>query len=173
MFATHLQRIRRQANRDKRCLALVLIEIEYFSEFESQYGRPDTEAMLRRVAHIIMRGARRPLDCAARLGGAQFIMALYDPEPDYVAALCAELRDGVASLDIGHGAASNGLLGIRIGAAASPAGADHDSDALLRLADQALHAAKSGTRDGVVIRSILAPEGPTVAMGPWRAREPS
>lgn len=173
VFATHLQSIRRQATRDKRGLALLLIEIEQFAEFEAQYGRPDTETMLRRVAHTIMRGARRPLDCAARLGGPQFIVVLYDPEREYLDKLTAELREGVALLDVAHRAAPNGLLGISIGAAVSPPDSYHDSDALLRLADQALQAAKTGSRDGIVIRSMLQPDGPTVATGPWRAREPS
>jgi diguanylate cyclase (GGDEF)-like protein len=172
LFAAHLQSVRRQANRDQRGLALVLIEIEQLAEFESHYGKTETETMLRRVAHTVMRGARRPLDCAARLGGAQFIVALYDPDREYVDALAAELREGVALLAIAHRAAPSGILSVSIGAALSPPHSYHDSEELLRLADQALQAAKSGTRGGVVVRSVLQPHGPTVTVGPWSAREP-
>jgi diguanylate cyclase (GGDEF)-like protein len=173
LFATHLQRIRRQANRDKRSLALLLIEIDRCAEFEAAYGRPDAETMLRRVAHALTRGVRRPFDCAARLGGAQFAVALYDPERAYVEKFAADLREAVALLDIAHVAAPKGVVGVSIGVALSPPEAYHDPDALLRLADQALQAAKGSGRDSVVLRSVLQPDGPTVTTGPWRAREPS
>jgi len=173
LFATHMQRIRRQANRDKRALALLLIEVERCAEFEAAYGRLDADAMLRRVAHALTRGARRPLDCAARLAGAQFAIALYDPERAYVERLAADLREAVALLDIAHAAAPRGVVGVSIGVALSPPEAHHDPDALLRLAAQALEAAKDGTRDGFVVRSVLQPDGPTVTTGPWRARLPS
>ena len=173
LFATHMQRIRRQANRDKRALALLLVEIERYAEFEAAHGRLDTEAMLRRVAHALTRGARRPLDCAARLDGAQFAIALYDPEPAYVDRLAADLREGVALLDIAHAGAPRGVVDVAIGVALSPPDAYHDPDALLRLAAQALEAAKDGTRDGIVVRSALQPDGPTVTTGPWRARLPT
>jgi len=173
LFATHLQRIRRQANRDKRALALLLVEIGRCAEFEAAHGRLDAEAMMRRVAHALTRGARRPLDCAARLGGAQFAIALYDAESAYVERLAADLREGVALLDIAHAGAPRGVVGVSIGVALSPPDAYHDPDAMLRLAAQALEAAKDGTRDGIVVRSVLQPDGPTVTTGPWRARLPS
>jgi diguanylate cyclase (GGDEF)-like protein len=171
LFAKHLQSIRRQANRDKRSLALLLIEVGHYEEFDAHYGQHASEAMLRRVAHTLLRGARRPLDCAARLDGPRFVLVLYDSARAYVERLAAELRDNIALLDIAHAAAPKGAVAINIGAALSPVEAHHDADALLRLAEQALQAAKGSRRDGVVVRSILQPDGPTVTTGPWRARE--
>ena len=171
VLAAHLDRLHRQSHRERRGLALLLLEIEHFAAFERHYGRGESDLVLRRVARTILRGARRPLDCAARVGGARFALALYDTERRHVEKLAAELRAAVALLDIANAAAPQAApLYVRVGAALAPPDSEAPPDALLELAADALERAREGSRDGIVIVNGERPHDSTVTTGPWRVR---
>ena len=68
----HLRRIWQQGLRDKRQVALLLIDIDHFKAFNDSYGHQARDSALREVAHVIDSSARRPFDLAARYGGEEF-----------------------------------------------------------------------------------------------------
>ena len=148
-FDDDYARLWQQAMRERRSLALLLIDVDHFKAYNDRYGHQAGDAALRRVAQTVQRFARRPLDIAARYGGEEFLVALYDLGAEHVREIAEQLRESVQTLGIQHEDSPAGVVTASIGVSIvsprpgrSPAGA-------LQLADEALYAAKRGGRNGI------------------------
>lgn len=166
-FDTHLPLAWRQAMRDRRPLAILMIDVDHFKAYNDLYGHQAGDQALRKVAQVVEGFARRPLDMAARYGGEEFVLALFDLGGDHVRDIAEQLRLAIQRLKIPHEESSAGpivtvsigvsLVGPRQGR--SPAGA-------VQLADEALYTAKRSGRNCV----RFAEADPTFATGSFRRR---
>ena len=139
-----------QALRDRRSLALLLIDVDHFKPYNDRYGHQAGDQALRRVAEVVQGFARRPLDIAARYGGEEFVLALFDLSADNVREMADQLRKSIHALNIMHEDSATALfvtasigvaiVGPRIGR--SPEGA-------VQVADEALYSAKRSGRNCV------------------------
>ncbi len=149
-FDDHLPRMWQQGIRDRRALALLLIDVDHFKAYNDRYGHQAGDHALRRVAQVVQSFARRPLDIAARYGGEEFVLALFDMTGEYVQELAEELRRAVLALQIVHEdsptapyvTASIGISVVRPRISRSPDGA-------VQLADESLYSAKRSGRNCV------------------------
>src|SRR5882757_7988022 len=149
-FDDHFPRMWQQALRDRRSLALLLIDVDHFKAYNDRYGHQAGDEALRRVAQVVQGFARRPLDIAARYGGEEFVLGLFDLSADNVREMTDQLRKSIHALSIRHEdsptamyvTASIGvaIVGPRIGR--SPEGA-------VQVADEALYSAKRSGRNCV------------------------
>lgn len=147
-FSDHFQRLVRQAQREQRPIAVLMIDIDYFKQVNDQWGHEAGDELLRRVAQVIGERARRPLDMAARLGGEEFVLLLEGVCQDDGWALAELLRLHVADQRLPH--PTNGLVSVSIGVACSRPEQDISLKDLLEQADHALYAAKRAGRNRVV-----------------------
>jgi diguanylate cyclase (GGDEF)-like protein len=106
MFDEHAPRMWQQAIRSEAPIALLMIDIDHFKAFNDHGGHQAGDACLVKVAGVISRAARRPLDLTARYGGEEFAVLLYDIQRDRVEEICRELHANLASLAIAHPAFS-------------------------------------------------------------------
>ena len=151
-FDDHFPRLWQQALRDRRSLALLLIDVDHFKAYNDRYGHQAGDHALRRVAQVVQGFARRPLDMAARYGGEEFVLALFDLSAEYVKDIAEELRKAIQSLEIAHEdsptepcvTASIGVSVVRPKSGRSPEGA-------VQLADESLYSAKRGGRNCVML----------------------
>ena len=173
MFNTHLQSVWRQAQRDSRGLAVGLIDVDYFKRFNDRYGHQAGDVCLRRVAHTIMRCARRPLDFTARFGGEEFAVVLFDPDPDYIEKLANRIRTNIAVLDIPHeGSEVSERVTVSIGMVLAGPDSGRSAEGLLQLADEALYEAKEAGRNCVaVVRAAQDHSETGVFRGPWEIKK--
>ena len=149
-FDDHFPRMWQQALRDRRSLALLLIDVDHFKAYNDRYGHQAGDHALRRVAQVVQSFARRPLDMAARYGGEEFVLALFDMTGDYVQEIAEDLRKAILALQIAHEdsptapfvTASVGISVVRPKMGRSPEGA-------VQLADESLYSAKHGGRNCV------------------------
>ncbi len=83
-------------------LSLIMIDIDYFKQFNDTYGHVTGDECLRTVGHLLARMANRTPDLAARFGGEEFLIVL--PETDAAGALtlAERLRQSIADLAIAH-----------------------------------------------------------------------
>lgn len=102
MFTHHLERAMRQAQRDARSLALLLVDIDHFKRYNDHHGHPAGDVVLQQVAAAVARSAARPLDMAVRLGGEEFALVLYDCDAAHAHHAGDALVDAVAQLALAH-----------------------------------------------------------------------
>ena len=149
-FDDHFPRMWQQGLRDRRSLALLLIDVDHFKAYNDRYGHQGGDEALRRVAQVVQGFARRPLDMAARYGGEEFVLALFDMSGEFVQELAEELRQSILALQIPHEdsptapfvTASIGISVVRPKMGRTPDGA-------VQLADESLYSAKRSGRNCV------------------------
>ncbi len=148
----HLDRIWKQAVRDKQDVAIAMIDVDHFKKYNDRYGHAQGDAALRAVADVIAHYARRPLDITARYGGEEFAIVWYHPSAGELARMAEVLTKAVVALGMPHADSEIGKLSISIGVAMmTPCEGDFSAD-LLRCADEALYDAKHQGRNRVVVK---------------------
>jgi diguanylate cyclase (GGDEF)-like protein len=130
-------------------LALVIIDVDNFKQYNDTYGHPDGDGVLRYVSSVLVRKLRTS-DLACRYGGDEFALILPDCDPRCAALTAERIR---ISLREGWENARPRLPGppitVTMGIAFTPQEAA-SSDALFRLADQRLYAGKCAGRDCII-----------------------
>lgn len=140
----------RRAAREKRSLAILMIDVDYFKRFNDHYGHLQGDECLQMVAQALMTAVRRGGDLVARYGGEEFAVVL--PNAGEEAMSVAErCRAAVAALNVTHEKSEGtGYVTVSIGmSSVIPSGSMAPED-LLDSADKALYSAKDGGRNKVI-----------------------
>jgi diguanylate cyclase (GGDEF)-like protein len=172
VFDTHLRSIWRQAQRESKSAAVMLVEIDFFEAFTRRYGQLVADNALRRVAHAVMSCARRPLDRAARFDDSRIALALFDPEAEFIETVAGRVRSEVALLDIpNEEPEAKGSLTVSVAIAYLQAHPGRSEDSLL---DEVTEALSSGApeRARVAVRAEDVSET-AILRGPWSRAQPS
>jgi len=138
-----------EAHRTNQPLSLIMIDLDYFKQFNDQHGHLAGDHALRTAAGVLS-AALRPSDFAVRYGGEELIVIL--PDSNDVAGtmvaqrLCERMRLAIVFDDmripLPHITASFGV------AVLAP---QQDADGLLASADAALYRAKEAGRNQVAV----------------------
>jgi diguanylate cyclase (GGDEF)-like protein len=152
MFDQHIQRVWQQALRERHRIAVLLVDIDCFKDYNDFYGHQAGDECLKAVALSLNQGARRPLDFVARYGGEEFAVILYQANREYVAEVLTRIQRSIAELNIPHEASRIAQrLTVSVGAAFAMPGPDRTQEGLIQMADEALYAAKEQGRNRVVV----------------------
>jgi diguanylate cyclase (GGDEF)-like protein len=152
MFDQHIQLTWQQGVREKKRVAVLLVDIDCFKNYNDRYGHQAGDECLRAVAVCLTQCARRPLDFVARYGGEEFAVVLYEASREYVAEVMTRMQRSIAELNIPHEASTvASRLTVSIGAAYVQPGENRTHDGLVQLADEALYSAKEQGRNQVVV----------------------
>ena len=150
-FDRELARRWRQAQREGASLALLLCDVDHFKAYNDHYGHPAGDRALQCVGETLQGAARRPLDIAARLGGEEFAVLLYDIQADEAHRRGEVLRQEMEARAIEHaGSQVAAVLTLSIGVCCLHPSADQSMDSLFVHADRALYEAKAFGRNQVV-----------------------
>lgn len=141
---------------DDRDLALLFCDIDHFKLLNDRHGHLVGDDVLRRVGQVVAASIRRG-DVAARYGGDEFAVLLFDADAPKVLEVAERIRQRVGELRVGPGAESTS---ISIGFATLP-GDGGGGEELLASADRAMYAAKERGRDRVVQAGTAAQEPPS------------
>lgn len=162
----------RQAAREHKNVALMVLDVDHFKAYNDRYGHPAGDECLRRIARWMEQSMRRPQDFCARIGGEEFAAVWFDARMDFAPMLAAKLRAGITDLGIEHVggvhrsvvSASGGFVQI-VSPSNEEAAAAFASE-MVQQADQALYEAKRGGRDRMVEvgHAVVRRRGP--ALGP-------
>ena len=145
--------VQRAARRqEKGCedgMALLMIDIDNFKQFNDQHGHEVGDQVLCQVA-AILQSQTRGSDVAARYGGEEFTIVLSEMPAQLALERAEKVRAEVETLVLKASGKSCGAVTISIGLAYFPT---HGSsvEALLLAADKALYAAKNAGRNQVVV----------------------
>lgn len=143
-----------RSRRDKRPLSVMLIDVDHFKAFNDTYGHLEGDRCLKDIATAISTSIRRPADICARFGGEEFAVLLPDTTGTGAAALAENIRQAVAALNISHTASAVGHVTISIGLVTGSG--QTDAAVLLKMADDALYAAKGSGRNKIIASTIVS-----------------
>ena len=136
------------ARRHTQPLSLILIDIDFFKQYNDHYGHVQGDECLKRVGAALGSAASRPRDLLARYGGEEFVLVL--PATDEAAArrVSERCRQAIFKEQIAHAASPVGqLLTVSQGVGTIIPTA---SDTLIRFVDaidRRLYQAKQAGRD--------------------------
>jgi len=137
-------------------LALIMLDVDHFKQYNDIYGHLAGDQCLRKVGRAIKSQQTRPGDLMARYGGEEIAILLPGSDHDGALAVAERVLVAVRELNLMHDGNPGGIVTISAGVAAFIPERDRDSaDKLLRLADRALYMAKQLGRDRVCSSSEL------------------
>jgi diguanylate cyclase (GGDEF)-like protein len=139
-----------RAMRAGSVLAMIMLDLDFFKQYNDHYGHPMGDKCLRRIA-AALQADRRTADCVARIGGEEFGVLLPDTGHDGAAAVAETLRARIEGLGLSHVTSPIGVVTASFGVAVASAGGATTPEGLMRCADQALYRAKAGGRNQVVV----------------------
>lgn len=138
----------RRAIRDSISIAVVLIDVDFFKQYNDVYGHQGGDECLRKIADCLRISARRPGDLIARYGGEEFIVLLHNTELAGAKNVAGAMCRSVYEMKIRHkGSPDHKYVSISAGTASLIPNSDAHVDYLIELADNALYQAKHDGRN--------------------------
>ena len=144
-----------EIKRDKKSLAVLMIDIDFFKPYNDNYGHGQGDETLRKVAKALEKTIKRASDFVARYGGEEFVILLKDINKDGVEAVANNLLNAVRELKITHEFSKiENYVTISIGASFYNSNSDVTKLELLLKADETLYSVKNSGRNNFAILEV-------------------
>jgi len=144
----------KNAVREKTPLSLLIIDIDYFKNYNDHYGHLEGDDCLRKVAQALYEALLRPTDIIARYGGEEFTAILPNTDSDGAAKVAGRMMEHVARLAIVHQESTVAdRVTVSIGASSLFPAGEWAGTLLLDRADKALYEAKESGRNAFRYRA--------------------
>lgn len=144
-----------EIKRDKKSLAVLMIDIDFFKPYNDNYGHGQGDETLRKVAKALEKTIKRASDFVARYGGEEFVILLKDINKDGVEAVANNLLNAVRELKITHEFSKiENYVTISIGASFYNSNSDITKLELLLKADETLYNVKNSGRNNFAILEV-------------------
>jgi len=138
----------KRAQRAAAPLAVIMVDIDCFKEYNDHYGHGAGDACLKKVAATLVSSVTRAGDMVARYGGEEFILLIPETDAGGARQLADELCRGIEAQSIAHEYSSaSSWVTISAGYASVIPGHDVSPSSLLEEADRMLYAAKKSGRN--------------------------
>ena len=147
----------KRARRTHSHITFMMLDIDYFKQYNDTYGHIEGDNALKVVAKVLSETLRRPSDFVFRLGGEEFGVLLTQTDESNSAKLARELCDAIREEKLEHkGSAVNNFLTISIGVVCCIADDALNEDILISRADEMLYEAKETGRDRYIITTNVS-----------------
>jgi diguanylate cyclase (GGDEF)-like protein len=153
-FDTTLAQEWSRACRTGNSVALILIDIDWFKQYNDHYGHVLGDQCLRQIAQLIGKHINRPADLAARYGGEEFVILLPETELAGAVKIAEEVRSAIEAAKIEHRGSTLGIVTISAGVTANHQHGVIVAIDLLEKADSLLYRAKRMGRNRVEHRLL-------------------
>ena len=147
----------KQAKRDKSYITFMMLDIDYFKQYNDTYGHLQGDVALKAVAKVLKETLKRPNDYIFRLGGEEFGVLLTKTDESNSANLARDICNSLRAREIEHkNSQVNDFLTISIGVVCCVADEALADEILISRADEMLYEAKKSGRDMYVITSNVS-----------------
>lgn len=141
--------------RDRRPLALLLLDLDFFKQYNDQYGHSAGDECLRKVAQALVKSVNRAGDLVARYGGEEFAILLPETELAGAMQVGTKVQTNIRNLAIVHEYSRIApIVTVSIGAAVMVPNEQCGFQDLIEAADRQLYAAKESGRNQIKAKVI-------------------
>ncbi|BFT62550.1 diguanylate cyclase domain-containing protein [Pseudomonas moorei] len=147
MFDTVLEREWTSAQRSGAPLSVIVLDIDYFKQYNDHYGHIKGDECLRRVARTLSLAANRPRDFIARIGGEEFVWLLPETDAESARLVANKCLHLIRQQQIPHEfSAVSPLLSLSLGVGTTQATPHTTALAFVEQVDKLLYQAKRNGR---------------------------
>ena len=147
MFDTVLEREWSSAQRSGAPLSVIVLDIDYFKQYNDHYGHIKGDECLRRVARTLSLAANRPRDFIARIGGEEFVWLLPETDPESARLVANKCLHLIRQQQIPHEfSAVSPLLSLSLGVGTTHATQHTTALVFVEQVDKLLYQAKRNGR---------------------------
>lgn len=149
-FENYLQSEVARARRFNRPLSLVMLDVDYFKNYNDRLGHPSGDVLLKQLANLLTNTVRRS-DTVARYGGEEFSIVLPEISRNGAYSFSERLRNVVSCHPFKKREIQPvGRITVSIGTATYPSDAQIMQELIVK-ADTALYQAKKNGRNQVAV----------------------
>jgi diguanylate cyclase (GGDEF)-like protein len=149
-FDASLPSFWQRARQKETPLAMILVDMDLFKQFNNTYGYQAGDQCLKKIAEAITDCTQGDEVRIARFGGEQFAVILPDSDTDSAYPLAEKIRCQVEALQIPHtGEGASGVVTVSAGVGSMQPGKDSNYEQLIAKTNQALYLAKRRGRNQV------------------------
>jgi diguanylate cyclase (GGDEF)-like protein/PAS domain S-box-containing protein len=151
MFDSILEVEWAHARRNNQPLSVIMLDIDYFKQYNDHYGHLQGDACLKRVAQVLGSAATRARDFVARFGGEEFVLVLPETDEKAAAKIAERCRSLIFKEQIPHAMSqASQILTVSLGVGTMTP-AHHDEPlGLIEEVDRRLYQAKQRGRNCIV-----------------------
>ncbi len=147
-FIQQLNREISRARRHHTKFSLIMIDIDFFKQYNDTFGHQAGDLVLQRIARLMMENTRSS-DIVSRYGGEEFVIICPELNKTEAIKMAEKLRAIIETTPFPNvNKLPSGKLSISLGVATFPDDAK-EAAALIKKADEALYLAKSSGRNCV------------------------
>ncbi len=146
----------KRSKRSKLPLSLLMIDIDYFKNYNDSYGHLEGDHCLTMLGTAFRKIVSRTADIVGRYGGEEFYVVLPETDEDGAKTVANKIKEAIDELRIRNNAskiASN--VTISIGAATLYTKEFQKPEDLIKMADLAMYQAKENGRNQIVSYSEM------------------
>ncbi|EOV1172375.1 diguanylate cyclase [Vibrio fluvialis] len=145
------------AFRKQESLGVLLIDIDFFKQYNDRYGHIAGDDCLRQVAQSLKQSCLRSADMVARYGGEEFVLVLPDTDENGLEHIAQRIKQQLEQEAIAHIGSPTSLLTVSAGGAVyQPGDQPGSTEAMLVLADTMLYKAKAEGRNQSRVEALRA-----------------
>ncbi len=151
-FQERIEAELRRASRSGLPLALFMIDIDYFKQYNDSFGHIEGDNCLKSVALAISDSLKRGGDIVTRFGGEEFAVIAPEVPAEAGKMMAEKIRACVEEKRIPHPkSTASGFVTVSVGGTIHMPGARCETCDLIRKADEALYKAKNSGRNKAIM----------------------
>ena len=147
LFDMMLQTEWSRGQRSNSSLALIMLDIDHFKQFNDHYGHLAGDDCLKQLASTLSQSGRRAGELVARYGGEEFVILLPNVDTQTVLETAQHIHQLIQAIAIPHANTDLGIVTVSAGVAYLQPSNKQNALELVRQADAALYRAKSAGRN--------------------------
>ncbi len=141
--------------RNSTNFSLAIIDIDYFKNYNDNYGHEKGDEALKQVAHALINSVKRPQDSISRFGGEEFVLLLPEINMEGFCHVLQNVKNNINKLNITHEkSVVFNKLTVTIGGVLGIPSQENSQQHFFSEADKNLYQGKKQGRNQIVVTQL-------------------